>query len=195
MGSEEDPEERIAELKRRRDSIDREIRQIEQDPQFGMLDGTRLRDRYQQFTSTARELLADFRQVEENFRSLDRSAREKIATWQGSRGELLDELVSTRANIDGSDQGRSFQAFYDLLLSEARQEELSQLLGRVSELAQIQTDSRLRTIHHDWADAAERTQQTVRQISEQFRRFLDDQIWVENRRVLELVKDLSLIHI
>ena len=156
-----------------------------------MLDGTRLRDRYQQFTSTARELLADFRQVEENFRSLDRSAREKIATWQGSRGELLDELVSTRANIDGSDQGRSFQAFYDLLLSEARQEELSQLLGRVSELAQIQTDSRLRTIHHDWADAAERTQQTVRQISEQFRRFLDDQIWVENRRVLELVKDIE----
>ena len=135
--------------------------------------------------------MADFRQVEENFRSLDRSAREKIATWQGSRGELLDELVSTRANIDGSDQGRSFQAFYDLLLSEARQEELSQLLGRVSELAQIQTDSRLRTIHHDWADAAERTQQTVRQISEQFRRFLDDQIWVENRRVLELVKDIE----
>ncbi|MEH0059726.1 DUF3375 domain-containing protein [Auritidibacter ignavus] len=191
MGSEEDPEERIAELKRRRDSIDREIRQIDEDPQFGMLDGTRLRDRYQQFTSTARELLADFRQVEENFRSLDRSAREKIATWQGSRGELLDELVSTRANIDSSDQGRSFQAFYDLLLSKARQEELSELLGRVSELAQIQTDSRLRTIHHDWADAAERTQQTVRQISEQFRRFLDDQIWVENRRVLELVKDIE----
>jgi hypothetical protein len=28
------------------------------------------RDRYQQFSRTARELLADFREVEENFRSL-----------------------------------------------------------------------------------------------------------------------------
>ncbi len=37
-----------------------------------MLDGTAVRDRYQQFSVTARELLADFRQVEENFRKLDR---------------------------------------------------------------------------------------------------------------------------
>ncbi|HEY5358843.1 MAG TPA: DUF3375 family protein, partial [Streptosporangiaceae bacterium] len=50
---------------------------------------------------------------------------------------------------------------------------------------------RLRTIHHDWSEAAERTQQTVRQISEQLRRFLDDQVWLENRRVLDLVRSIE----
>ena len=70
----------------------------------------------------------------------------------------------------------------------ARQDELSELLNRVQPLVQTDADVRLRTIHHDWSEAAERTQQTVRQISEQLRRFLDDQVWLENRRVLDIVR-------
>ena len=46
-------------------------------------------------------------------------ARERIAAWEGRKGELLAELVGSRADISGSDQGRSFQAFYDFLLSES----------------------------------------------------------------------------
>ncbi|WP_166347419.1 DUF3375 domain-containing protein [Phytoactinopolyspora limicola] len=186
-GTETDPEARLAELRRRRDEIDREIAQVEAG-QIDVLDATALRDRYQQFASTARELLSDFREVEENFRSLDRAAREHIAAWEGGKGDLLAALVGSRSDIDGSDQGRSFQAFYDLLLSEARQDELSELLRRIGSLDEVEADRRLRTIHHDWAEAAERTQQTVRQISEQLRRFLDDQVWLENRRVLDLVR-------
>jgi flagellar motility protein MotE (MotC chaperone) len=186
-GAEADPTTRLAELRRRREEIDREIARVEQGD-VPVLDGTALRDRYQQFASTARELLSDFREVEENFRALDRAAREKIASWDGSKGDLLAELVGSRADISGSDQGRSFQAFYDFLLSEARQDELSDLLRKVQALADIESDRRLRTVHHDWSDAAERTQQTVRQLSEQLRRFLDDQVWLENRRVLDLVR-------
>ena len=87
-----------------------------------------MRDRYQQFTTTARELLSDFREVEENFRRLDRAARERIATWDGAKGELLNELVGSRSEITNSDQGHSFQAFYDFLLSASRQQELTDLL-------------------------------------------------------------------
>ena len=97
-----------------------------------MLDATGVRDRYQQLATTARELLSDFREVEENFRLLDRAAREKIAAWEGSKGELLAELVGSRSEIAGSDQGRSFQSFYDFLLSESRQDELAELLAKVS---------------------------------------------------------------
>ena len=60
--------------------------------------------------------------------------------------------------------------------------------GHVPAVEAVDADRRLRTIHHDWSEAAERTQQTVRQISEQLRRFLDDQVWLENRRVLDLVR-------
>ncbi|WP_166428178.1 DUF3375 domain-containing protein [Mycolicibacterium mucogenicum] len=189
-GTEVQPEVRTAELRRRRAELDAEIASIEAG-NVPMLDATGVRDRYQQLSATARELLADFREVEDNFRLLDRAAREKIAAWEGAKGELLAELVGSRSEIAGSDQGRSFQAFYDFLLSEQRQTELADLLAKVTALDAIEPDQRsnsVKGIHHDWSEAADRAQRTVRQISEQLRRFLDDQVWLENRRVLDLVR-------
>ena len=157
-----------------------------------MLDETAVRDRYQQFSATARELLADFREVEENFRKLDRQLREKIAGWHGGKGELLDDVLGSRESIAGSDQGRSFQAFYDFLLSQARQEELSDCSTGCTRWPSIaESDPRLRHVHYDWLDAAERTQTTVRQLSEQLRRFLDDQVWFENRRVIDILRGIE----
>ncbi|WP_193044290.1 DUF3375 domain-containing protein [Mycolicibacterium baixiangningiae] len=191
-GTEVHPEARLAELHRRRAEIDAEIAAVEAGD-VAMLDATGVRDRYQQLSTTARELLSDFREVEENFRVLDRSAREKIAAWDGSKGELLAELVGSRSEIAGSDQGRSFQSFYDFLLSEQRQNELADLLARVASLDTIDVDQRIRGVHHDWSEAADRAQRTVRQISEQLRRFLDDQVWLENRRVLDLVRAVEAV--
>lgn len=189
-GTEPDPEARLAELRRRRAELDAEIAAVEAG-EVSVLDESGVRDRYQQLSSTARELLSDFREVEENFRRLDRASRERIATWRGSKGELLEELIESRSEISGTDQGRSFQAFHEFLLSQGRQDELTALLARVSALPAVAPDPRIRGIHHDWAEAAERAQRTVRQISEQLRRFLDDQVWVENRRVLDIVRDVE----
>lgn len=186
-GAETDPQLRLTELRRRREAIDRQIADVEAG-NLSVLGATALRERYQHFAAMARELLSDFREVEDNFRNLDRAARERIAAWEGSKGDLLAELIGSRTDIAGSDQGRSFQAFHDFLLSSARQDELTALLARVQAVEEVEADRRLRTVHHDWAEAAERTQQTVRQISEQLRRFLDDQVWLENRRVLDLVR-------
>jgi len=191
FGTETDPGQRLAELRRQRQDIDEQISRI-QAGDMPMLDETAVRDRYQQLAGTARELLADFREVDENFRKLDRQLREKIAGWRGGKGELLDDVLGSRESISGSDQGKSFQAFYGFLLSQARQEELSGLLDRVHSLAGIaERDTRLRQVHYDWLEAAERTQATVRQLSEQLRRFLDDQVWFENRRVIDILRSIE----
>lgn len=189
-GAEADPQARLVELRRRRAELDAEIADVEAG-RLSLMEGAALRERYQFFSSTARELLADFREVEENFRALDRAARERIATWEGGKGELLAHLVEDRSDIAGSDQGRSFQAFYDFLLSQDRQDELADLLEQVGSLDEITVDPRVRRVHHDWYDAAERTQHVVRSLSEQLRRFLDDQVWVENRRVLQIVRQIE----
>src|SRR5262249_35220236 len=136
--------------------------------------------------------LADFREVEANFRALDRALRERIAGFDGSKGQLLDEMLGHRDTIAESDQGHSFQAFYDFLLSPQRQAELTDLLAGLKRIEAIEEpDPRLRRIHYDWLDACERTQATVRLLSDQLRRFLDDQAWVENRRVMELVRGIE----
>jgi hypothetical protein len=190
-GTETDPRARLAELHRRRAEVDAEIARVEAGD-VAVLDGTAVRDRYQQFTTTARALLADFREVEANFRALDRDLRRRVASWAGSKGELLDDVLGNRSSITDSDQGRSFHAFYDFLLSPRRQEEFAELLARAHGLEGIgDPDPRMRRIHHDWLDAGERTQATVRLLSEQLRRFLDDRVWLENRRVVDLLRSIE----
>jgi hypothetical protein len=191
FGADDNPDRRLGELLRKRAEIDEEIARVERGD-ITLLDALSQRDRYQQFARMARELLADFREVEENLRKLDRDLRERIAGWTGSKGALLDDALSSRNGITESDQGRSFQAFYDFLLSYQKQSELTQLLERLRGIEELEhQDDRLSRIHFDWIDACERTQATVRLLSDQLRRFLDDQVWLENRRVFDLLRSIE----
>jgi len=192
-GSETDPQARIAELRRRRDEIDAEIARVLAGD-IPLLDDTALKDRFQQFMALARELLTDFREVEHNFRGLDRRVRERIALWEGGKGALLEEIMGERDAIADSDQGRSFRAFWDFLMSGSRQEELTTLLDRVLALppvAELKPDTRTRRVHYDWLEAGEHTQRTVAQLSQQLRRFLDDQAWLENRRIMDILHGIE----
>lgn len=192
-GAETDPDARIAELERRRADIDAEIERV-RSGQLDVMDPTRLRERFMQATATARALLADFRQVEQNFRDLDRDVRQRIATWQGGRGQLLDDVLGKQDVITDSDQGRSFRAFWDFLMSPSRQDELTDLLEKALSLAPVASlspDPRIRRIHYDWLEAGETTQRTVARLSQQLRHYLDDQAWLENRRVMELIREIE----
>ena len=192
-GSQTDPGVRIDELQKRRSDIDTEISRILAGD-IPLLDDTALKDRFQQFLQLARELLTDFREVEHNFRALDRRVRERIALWEGAKGALLEEIMGERDVIADSDQGKSFRAFWDFLMSQTRQEELSRLLEEVLSLPPIQTmhpEPRLQRVHYDWLEAGEHTQRTVAKLSEQLRRFLDDQAWLENRRIMDILHSIE----
>ncbi len=192
-GSETDVDTRVAELQKRRDAIDAEIERA-RSGDLPLLGDTALRERFTQFTTLARELLADFREVEHNFRGLDRRVRERIALWDGSKGALLQDILGERDLIADSDQGRSFRAFWDFLMSRARQEELTGLLERVLRLnpvAALAPDPRLARVHYDWLEAGEQAQRTVALLSQQLRRFLDDQAWLENRRIMDLLRGIE----
>jgi hypothetical protein len=192
-GTEADPVKRVADLRQKRDALDAEIARVLAGD-VPLLDDTAVKDRFLQFQQLARELLADFREVEHNFRQLDRKVREKIALWEGSKGALLDEIMGERDAIGDSDQGRSFRAFWDFLMSTRRQEALSERLDRVLALpavAALKPEPRTRRVHHDWLEAGEHTQRTVAQLSQQLRRFLDDRAFLENRRILDLLHGIE----
>ncbi len=154
-GSEANPDARLAELQKRRDEIDSEMGRL-RTGQVDLMDPAALRERFQLMASTARELLADFRELEQSFHQLDRGVRQRIAAWDGGRGALLDSILGERDAIASSDQGTSFRAFWDFLMSTERQEEFTQKLQRVFELpaiAETVPDPRLRRIHYDWLSA------------------------------------------
>jgi hypothetical protein len=192
-GSQTDPQARIAELHKRRDEIDAEIARILAGD-IPLLDDTALKDRFQQFLQLARELLDRLPRGGTQFRTLDRRVRERIALWEGAKGALLEEIMGERDAIADSDQGKSFRAFWDFLMSQSRQEELSRLLEQVLSLPPVvamHPEARLQRVHYDWLEAGEHTQRTVARLSEQLRRFLDDQAWLENRRIMDILHHIE----
>jgi len=192
-GAQDDPNVRIAELERRRAELEREIERV-RSGRAGPLDPTQVKERYLQVEDTARHLLSDFRQVEENFRQLDAQTRERVATSARPKGELLEEIFGETDHIRRSDQGKSFDAFWEFLMSPARQEQLQAWLGEVHELAAVQElapEEFLRRIPFLLLDAGEKVHGTVALLVDQLRRFVDDQAHVENRRILDLIREIE----
>jgi hypothetical protein len=186
-GAETDPGARLDALYRQQREIAEQIALVEAG-RFTPLTAAEQRDRYQLFATMARDLTSDMRQVEDNLRGLDRQTRLEFTAWDGSKGDLLDSVLASREAIGESEQGRTFQAFYDFLLSPKRQDEFTELLSRVAELEGVTVMQGHGNILHDWLDAGARVQDTVRGLSEQLRRFIDDRVWADNRRVLSLIR-------
>ncbi len=189
-----DPDRRVELLERRRQQLDVEIERARAGD-VPIADERLLREQFQQFVSLARELLTDFRQVEHNFRALDRSVREQIAGWDGAKGSLVGEILGERDSIDRSDEGLSFRAFWEFLMSQSRQEQMTDHLERVlayPAIAEMRPDRRVRRVHYDWLEAGEHTQRTVAMLSSQLRRFLDDTTWLEDRRIFHVLRSVEI---
>ncbi len=188
-----DAERRIRELQAERDAIDDEIQRIRNEG-LAPVDPTQVKERFFQVEDTARRLLSDFRQVEFNFRALDQETRERIAVSDKAKGVLLDEIFRDQDVIWDSDQGRSFRAFWEFLMSPSRQGELSELLEKVfrlSEVKDLEPDPFLSRIKVFLLEAGEKVYKTNNLLVEQLRKFLDNQAWLENRRIMELIKEIE----
>lgn len=187
------PEARIHELERRRAELDRELALVRAGG-YTPFTATQVRERFLQVEDTARRLLSDFRQVEENFRLLDRATREQIAASTGTKGEVLDAVFGKQDSIATSDQGRSFQAFWSFIMAPERQEELTALVQRavqLDEVSNLAADDLLPRIQFHLLEAGDKVQRTRAALVEQLRRFLDERVWLENKRIVEILRRLE----
>ncbi len=193
QNTEEDPEVRIAELEQQKHQIDQKIARIRSGV-VEAFDSTRIKERWFEAEDTARKLLSDFRQVEYNFRALDQEVREMITLSDKNKGDLLDEIFDQQNYIHDSEQGKSFSAFWEFLMSPDRQEELEHLTTTALEqsaLKNIEDADFLRYIGFALLDAGQKVFQTNAQLVEQLRKYLADQAWLENKRILEIVRNVE----
>jgi hypothetical protein len=157
-------------------------------------DGTRIREQYLQAEETARGLLFDFRQIEENFKTLDRNTRQRIATSELPKGKLLDEIFGQEGCHQGLGPGEKLSGVLDLSDVAASQQELDRLLDRVlnlDELRDMASEEGLTRIRFRLLEAGEKVNETCALLVEQLRKFLDDQAWLENRRIMGIIRGIE----
>lgn len=187
------PERRIEELERQKAEIDLEIEMV-RNGQMKTLGSTQIKERFMQASMMSREILADFRAVEQKFRDLNRQTRKKIAAWDKSKGELIGDYFENQSDIYSSDQGKSFNAFFEFLMSSSAQDEFESIIEKLSELQQLKSEmnsSGIETISDEWLEGSNHVWKTVEQMSEQLRRYIDENYLEEERRINQVIKSIE----
>lgn len=188
-----DPERRIEELERQKAEIELEIERAKQGD-IKVLEPVQVKERFLQAMSMSREISSDFRLVEQNFRELNRNMREKIVTWDKSKGELIENYFENKNIIQNSEQGRSFYAFFEFLTSKVDRDNFKNSVEYLRGLEEIKEDvynSGIERMPDDWLMGSERVLRTIEVMSEQLRRYVDENYVQDERRINELIKSIE----
>ena len=192
----DDPEERLKQLEQQRAELDRQIDQIYETAQVDTLyTPIQLRERFFEASSMARQLLRDFRLVEERFRDLARDLQKAQLLPGARKGALVEYVLDADAKLKDSDQGRSFYSFWEFLISPSQSDELKSLLAQVAALPELRSalgeDYLLTRLPGYLVAAGEKVVHSNARLAEQLRRLLDEQTQAEKRRVQELIQEIK----
>lgn len=189
----EDPEDQVTELEKQKAELQAQIDQIKRGERRPY-DPTRIKEQFFQVEDAVRQLIGDFRQIEKNFRDLNAETKQKIATSDLAKGKLLDSIFNSQDLIRENDQWKSFAAFWELMLSPERQESLDEMLRQVyglEEIKELEPKPYLLRTRQMLIDAGGRVYKGSRKIAEQLRRYLESKIYLENRRIIELMRPIE----
>ncbi len=187
------PYERIQQLQEERKKIDREIEQIKLG-NFVPPSETQTKENYFLAEEAAKRLLADFRQVEENFRELDTQTRQTIIKSSLAKADLLDTVFQQQDYLWNTDQGKSFRAFWEFLMSEQMQEELESLLQKMNNIPAIQEIKREQIVDRiktNLVDAGDKVNRSNDGLIEQLRKFVEQKNLLESRHILHSIETIE----
>ncbi len=193
-GSSDDPQQRLAHLRKQQRRIEEEITRIEQEGTVTRYRPTQIRERFGTAVSLLRELQGDFRAVEERFKTITRQVQKRQQESLGSRGGILEFALDAEEVLKEEDQGVSFYEFVRFILSPTQQETLQsvvQELARVDALSPL--DEGLETIARmvpTLLAEAEKVMNTNRRLSSTLRRLLDTNALKQRQRVAGLLGEI-----
>lgn len=189
------PYERIKKLKEDREKLNKEIEDAEKGI-YEKPDETRIKEDYFLAEETAKRLLADFRQVEQNFRELDKDTRQAIIKSNLTKGKLLDDIFNKQDFLWSTDQGKSFKAFWEFLMSREMQEELDMLITKINDLPtvkDIKKDATIDRLKNNLVEAGDKVNRTNDGLLEQLRKFVEQKSLLESKRILSSIDKIEAL--
>ena len=188
-----DKQRLIERLKAEQARIDNEIEAI-QKGQIRVLPRESALERTREIISLADDLTGDFRRVRDQFEQLNRDLRERIMDSEGNRGEVLDSLFAGIDLIAESEAGRTFSAFWRLLIDPEQaamlEESLDSVMSRefVGGLDMRERRFLLR-LTRNLLEQGGAVHEVLQTFARSLKHFVQSREYLEQRRVNQLLKE------
>ena len=192
-----DPEEKIAELKKQQAELQAEIDLIQENHKVDSLDTRQMSEHIFEISRSARDLIADFSSVEENFRGiLNRIYKEEVE-HNSSRGRILKSALNAADELHNTPQGKSFDAFWNFLVTDYGRDEINSLVDKLfSEMAEREMergDTFLLRLKPLLLNAGKRIIDSNRRLSERLNRIIVGPEAERSRVLLDKISEIKTL--
>ena len=124
----EDREKRLQLLEDKKMEIEHQIQQLQMGEDVKVFEEYEIVPRFQQINKLAKELLTDFKDVDDNFKTIIKEIYQKQIDPSMNKGGVLQYTFDALDELKSSSQGKSFYAFWEFLLAREMQSELETLI-------------------------------------------------------------------
>lgn len=190
-----DTGKRLFELEQKKKEIEAEIQRINITGKVEVFDDFQIRSRINELTQTAKELLSDFREVEENFKNITRRIYQRHTDPSQTKGGILSFAFNSLDELKESDQGKSFYSFWEFLIIKSRQDEWKDLMDKlfcVLNERNISYDEnflrKLKTYLHHYA---QRVYESNDRMAEKLSRIIMENERYERRKIKETIGSIK----
>jgi hypothetical protein len=123
----EDTEKRIQLLEEKKLEIEQQIQRIKIGEDVKVFEEFEIVPRFNQLNQSAKELLSDFKEVEDNFKEITKGIYQKHAEGSLTKSDILEFTFDALGELKDSQQGKSFYAFWSFILNPELQERWERL--------------------------------------------------------------------
>ena len=192
--SNEDREKRLELLRQRKDEIERQIERLEKGEEVEVYEDYQIEPRFNSLNKLAKELLSDFKEVDDNFKEIIKQIYQR-QTDNEQKNELLHYIFDAYAELKDSQQGKSFYAFWEFLLSADLQREWDELTDSLYQtLANKKIDTKdmfLKEIKRHLFDAGEKVSKTNDKMSEKLSIIIRQNEQSNAEATKQIIKDIK----
>lgn len=193
-GASEDRQARLHQLRHQRADLDAQIAVLESDAELPQRPPAIIKEGFATALSLLKQLLGDFRGVEEKFREITRQVQSRQSDPRESRGSVLGFALDEEDRLKEEDQGVSFYEFLRFILQPSQQERLTEVIEQLKKLRELddmrdgmETVSRMVPLLLAEAEIVMRTNQ---RLSATLKKLLDQRAAKERHRVAELLLEV-----
>lgn len=124
----EDKTQRIQMLEKKKLEIEQKIARLQMGDDVEVFDEYQIVPRFHEINKRAKELLSDFKDVDDNFKTIIKEIYQKQIDPNLSKGGILQSTFDALDELKSSSQGKSFYAFWEFLMAHEMQSELDSLI-------------------------------------------------------------------